>query len=88
MQKHIKERLYSGREELILITVTFVNPIPPTGAGLVELIVNGAAISDGVLDKKNSITSRTWLLSGVKTIDLFARDKNYSSGEYALSVLY
>jgi len=48
---------------------------------------NGAAVSDGALNKLNAVTSRTWFLTGVKTLDLVARDKTYSSGQHAISVL-
>jgi hypothetical protein len=68
-------------------TVTIVNPIPPAGAVKVELLRNGAAVPDGILNKLNGVTSRTWFLTGVKTLDLVARDKIYSSGQHAISVL-
>jgi hypothetical protein len=35
----------------------------------------------------NAVTSRTWFLTGVKTLDLVARDKTYCSGHHAISVL-
>lgn len=86
-QKHTKERIYSGQEETIVLTVTIDNPIPPLGAVKVELLRNGAAVPDGVLNKLNAVTSRTWFLTGVKTLDLVARDRTYSSGQHAISVL-
>jgi hypothetical protein len=86
-QRHTKERLYSGKEETVVLTVTIVNPFPPAGAVTVELLRNGAAVSDGVLTKLNAVTSRPWFLTGVKTLDLVARDKTYSSGQHAISVL-
>jgi hypothetical protein len=86
-QKHTKERIYSGKEETIVLTVTIVNPIPPAGAVTVELLRNGAAVPDGVLNKLNAVTSRTWFLTGVRTLDLVARDKTYCSGQHAISVL-
>jgi hypothetical protein len=85
-QKQVRERIYSGRRETVLLTVTILNPIPPAGAAAVELLVNGAATANGVLDKRFGITSRTWLLFGVKTLDLQAKSKGYCSGEYAISV--
>jgi hypothetical protein len=86
-QRHTKERIYSGKEETVVLTVTIVNPIPPSGAVTVELLRNGAAVPDGVLMKLNAVTSRTWFLTGVKTLDLVARDKTYCSGYHAISVL-
>jgi hypothetical protein len=50
-------------------------------------LVNGASISNGVLEKKQGITSRTWLLTEVKTIDLMACEKEYCSGDYGISVV-
>ena len=85
-QDHVRERIYSGRKETVLLTVTVQNPIPPSGAAKVELLVNGAATPNGVLDKRNAVTSRTWLLFGVKTLDLVTKGKVYCSGEYAISV--
>ena len=79
-QRHTTERIYSGKEETIVLTVTIYNPIPPTGAVKVELLRNGAAVPDGVLNKLNAVTSRTWFLTRVKTLDLVARDRTYSSG--------
>jgi hypothetical protein len=75
-----KTRIYSGREETIVLTVTVLNPIPPAGAVTVELRRNGGAVPDGVINKLNAVISRTWFLTGVKTLDLVTRDKIYSSG--------
>jgi hypothetical protein len=86
-QDHTQERIYSGRKETVLLTVTILNPVPPAGTSKVEMLVNGNPAPNGLLNKRNAVTSRTWLLTGVKTIDLVARSKNYSSGEYAVSVL-
>ncbi|HEY7292503.1 MAG TPA: hypothetical protein VH583_21885 [Vicinamibacterales bacterium] len=85
--KEIRTRIYSGREETIVLTVTVLNPIPPAGAVSVELRKNGGAVPDGVINKLNAVISRTWFLTGVKTLDLVARDKTYSSGSYAISVI-
>jgi hypothetical protein len=85
--KHTRERIYSGREETIVVTVTILDPIPPAGAVTVELRRNGGAVPDGVMNKLNSVTSRTWYFTGVKTLDLISRDKIYSSGSYAISVI-
>ncbi len=41
---------------------------------------------NGVLDKRNAVTSRTWLLFDVKTLDLVTKGKVYCSGVYAISV--
>src|SRR5262249_18158107 len=78
-QKHTTERIYSGNEETVVLTVTIVNPAPPAGAVKVELLRNGAAGPDGGLNKLNAGTSRTWFFTGVKTLDLFAPGKTYSS---------
>jgi hypothetical protein len=40
-----------------------------------------------LLNKLNAVTSRTWLLTGVRTIDLVSRDKTYRSGSHAITVL-
>jgi hypothetical protein len=85
-QKQVRERIYSGRSETVLLTVTIQNPIPPAGAASIELLVNGAATANGVLNKQFGATSRTWLLFGVKTLDLQAKSKGYCSGQYAISV--
>lgn len=86
-QKHTQERIYSGKKETVVLTVTIANPIPPMGAVTVELLRNGAAVPDGVMNKLNGVTSRTWFLTGVKTLDLVARDRTYCSGSHAISVL-
>ena len=86
-QRHTKERIYSGKEETVVLTVTIINPIPPSGAVTVELLRNGAAVPNGVLKKLNAITSRTWFLPEVSTLDLVSRDTTYCSGSYAISVL-
>ena len=85
--KETSQRIYSGREETIVLTVTITAPDPPAGAVTVELRRNGGAVPDGVMNKLNSVTSRTWYLTGVKTLDLISRDKIYSSGSYAISVI-
>ena len=81
------QRIYSGREETIVVTVTILDSGPPAGAVTVELRRNGGAIPDGVMKKVNAMISRTWFLTGVKTLDLVARDKIYSTGMYAISVI-
>jgi hypothetical protein len=83
---HKTERIYSGRKETIVLTVTVLNPIPPAGAVIVELRLNGGAVPDGVVNKLNAVTSRTWFLRNVKTLDLVSRDQTFSSGSYAISV--
>ena len=85
--KEKKTRIYSGQEETIVLTVTVQNPGPPAGAVKVELLRNGAAVPDGLIDKVNATISRTWFLTGVKTLDLVARDKVYCTGTYAISVI-
>lgn len=85
-KNHKTERIYSGRKEIIVLTVTVLNPIPPAGAVIVELRRNGGAVPDGVVNKLNAVTSRTWFLRTVKTLDLISRDQTYSSGSYAISV--
>jgi hypothetical protein len=82
-----KIRIYSGRSETIVLTLTVLNPIPPAGAVTVELRRNGGAVPDGVINKLNAVISRTWFLTGVKTLDLVTRDKVYCSGSYAISVI-
>jgi len=86
-KKHTRERIYSGREETVLVTATILNPIPPTGAVTVQLLRNGVLAPDGVLQKQDAVTSRTWFLQGVKTLDLVTRNQVYCSGSYAISVL-
>ena len=85
--KEKQTRIYSGREEMIVLTVTVSAPFPPTGAARVELRRNGGAVPDGLLDKINADISRTWFLTGVKTLDLVARDRVFCSGNYAISVV-
>jgi hypothetical protein len=85
--KETSQRIYSGREEMIVLTVTITAPDPPAGAVTVELRRNGGAVPDGVMKKLNAIISRTWFLTGVKTLDLVARDRTYSAGTYAISVI-
>jgi hypothetical protein len=85
--KERQTRIYSGQEETIVLTVTVENPFPPTGAVRVELRRNGAAVADGLINKVNAEISRTWFLTGVKTLDLIARDRVYCSGSYAISVI-
>jgi len=85
--KERQTRIYSGQEETIVLTVTVLNPFPPTGAVRVELRRNGAAVSDGLIDKVNAVISRTWFLTGVKTLDLVARDRVFCTGSYAISVI-
>jgi hypothetical protein len=85
--KETSQRIYSGREEMIVVTVTIIDPIPPAGAVTVELRRNGGAVPDGVMKKLNAVMSRTWFLTGVKTLDLVTRDKIYSAGSYAISVI-
>jgi hypothetical protein len=70
-----------------MVTVTILNPIPPAGAVTVQLLRNGALAPDGVLQKLDAVTSRTWFLRSVKTLDLITRDRVYCSGGYAISVL-
>ena len=83
--KHTKERLFSGgMGETVVLSISIVNPMP--GPFTVEIMANGHSVPDGVLDKKRGITSRTWKLKNVKTIDLRARTKGYCSGRYAISV--
>ena len=85
--KERQTRIYSGREETIVLTVTVSNPFPPTGNVKVELRRNGAAVPDGVINKTNAQISRTWFLMGVHTLDLITRDRVYCSGSYAISVI-
>ena len=85
--KERQTRIYSGREETVVLTVTVTSPFPPTGAVKVELRRNGAAVPDGLIDKVSSDISRTWFLTGVRTLDLIARDKVFCSGRYAISVI-
>ena len=85
--KENKTRIYSGREETVVLTVTVLDPIPPAGAVTVELRRNGGAVPDGVINKMNAAISRTWFLTGVKTLDLVTRDKIYCAGSYAISVI-
>ncbi len=85
--KEKETRIYSGQEEMIVLTVTVLNPSPPTGAVRVELVRNGAAVPDGLINKVNATISRTWFLTGVKTLDLVARDSVYCTGSYAISVM-
>ena len=85
--KERQTRIYSGQEETIVLTVTVYNPTPPTGAVRVELRRNGAAVSDGLINKVSAEISRTWFLTGVKTLDLITRDRVYCSGSYAISVI-
>jgi hypothetical protein len=40
-----------------------------------------------VINKPNAVISRMWFLTGVKTLDLVARDKIYCAGSYAISVI-
>ena len=87
-QKHKQERLYSGQQETVVLTVTVLNPIPPAGAVKIELLKNGAAVPDGLINKLNAITSRTWFLKGVKTLDLVSRDNTYCSGSCAITVVF
>ena len=85
--KEKETRIYSGQEEMIVLTVTVINPFPPAGAVRVELLRNGAAVPDGLINKVNAGISRTWFLTGVKTLDLVARDSVYCTGTYAISVI-
>jgi len=85
--KERETRIYSGREETIVLTVTVSNPFPPTGAVRVELRRNGGAVPDGMINKVSAVISRTWFLTGVKTLDLVTRDRVYCSGSYAISVI-
>src|SRR5262252_6808936 len=85
--KETSQRIYSGREETVVLTVTITAPDPPAGAVTVELRRNGGAVPDGVMKKINAVISRTWCLRGVKTLDLVARDRTYSAGTYAISVI-
>ena len=87
-QKNKQERLYSGQKETVVLTVTVLNPTPPAGAVKIELLKNGAAIPDGLIDKLNAVTSRTWFLEGVKTLDLVSRDNTFSSGSCAITVVF
>jgi hypothetical protein len=85
--KETSQRIYSGREETIVVTVTIADPIPPAGSVTLELRRNGGAVADGVMKKLNAMISRTWFLTGVKTLDLVSRDKIYTAGSYAISVI-
>jgi hypothetical protein len=85
--KERQTRIYSGREETIVLTVTVSNPAPPAGAVRVELRRNGAAVPDGLINKIGADISRTWFLTGVRTLDLITRDRVYCSGSHAISVI-
>ena len=87
-QRHKQERLYSGQQETVVLTVTVLNPMPPMGAVKVELRKNGAAVPNGLITKLNAVTSRTWFLKGVKTLDLVGRDNVYCSGSHAITVVF
>jgi hypothetical protein len=76
-----------GRDETIVLTVTVSDPIPPAGAVTVELRRNDAAVPNGVINKLNAVISRTWFLTGVRTLDLVTRDKIYCTDSYAISVI-
>jgi hypothetical protein len=41
-----------------------------------------------VITKLKAVTSRTWFLKGVKTLDLVSRDNAYCSGSYAITVVF
>jgi len=80
-------RIYSGQEETVVLTVTVLDPFPPAGAARVELRRNGGAVADGVINKVAAAISRTWFLTGVKTLDLVTRSRVYCAGSYAISVI-
>jgi hypothetical protein len=60
-QRHKQERLYSGQQETVVLTVTVLNPMPPMGAVKVELRKNGVAVPNAKL--------RAWLEHGGETIN-------------------
>jgi hypothetical protein len=83
--RHIRERIYSGREETVMVSVTILNPMPRRGHRAAA--ANGVVVPDGVLQKLDAVTSRIWFLRGVRTLDLVTRNRIYCSGSYAISVL-
>ena len=83
--KEVKQRVYVGLGEPLVFTVGISNPIPP-GTAAIEVLVNGSAVPAGVVRKRTGPVSRTWKFKAVKTIDIKARQKNYMSGRYVISV--
>lgn len=78
------ERIFSGAASPIVLTVRMTSP--PVNS-IVEVIVDGKQIADGVIEQVG-FESRTFRIQKATTIDLVLQDKSTSAtGEYTISVL-
>lgn len=82
--KDLEDRIFSGGPSPVVLTVEITSP-PVNSA--VEVLVDGRAISDGLLTVVGA-ESRTFRIEKARTIDLVLRNPGSSAaGSYTLSVL-
>jgi hypothetical protein len=80
-------RIYSSEtSKRILLTIKLDSLVSEQFRGRVEILVNGAAITDGLIEKWG-YTSRTYLLENVTELDIVNRWLVYTvTGQYQISV--
>lgn len=76
------DRVYSGPKETVLLTVTIDARQAPGG---VQVMVNGAAVADGLL-LSGSTETQTLKLVDAQTVDLQIRGDLRLTGTYTISV--
>jgi len=75
------DRIYSGQEETVLLTVQ----CPSTAGGALRVLVNGSPVSNGTVEN-TGLETRTFFLLGVKIIDLEWLKGGDLSGQHTISV--
>ncbi len=79
------DRIYSGQEETLLLTVCCPSIIGASGGGTLRVLVNGNPIPNGTIDN-TGLETRTFLLHAVKIIDLEWLKGGELSGQHTVSV--
>ncbi len=79
------DRIYSGHGETVLLTVQCPSIVGGNGSGTMHVLVNGSPIPNGSI-VNTGVETRTFLLHGVKIIDLEWDSGSELSGQHTISV--
>ena len=79
------DRIYSGHEETLLLTVQCPSIVGGTGSGSLRVLVNGSPIPNGTINN-TGLETRTFLLHAVKIVDLEWQSGADLSGQHTISV--
>jgi hypothetical protein len=79
------QRIFSGISENMLLTINIDSP-PGQVQGKIEVLVNGAHIPDGIIDKYG-YDARTFTIQGAKTVDIVQKSAaQVVTGNYIISM--